>query len=252
MRPLRVLSCTIALLAVSVTLGRGSGSPHWAYEGAEGPQHWAALDHSFETCELGQQQSPVDLKPTVKADLPPIKFSYGEIPTEIVNNGHTLQVNVPDYGFTMRVEDRTYKLVQFHFHTPSEYHIEGQAFPLEVHLVHKDENGVLGVVGVLIKEGAVSPLLEQIFWGGPQKPGQTKRLIDVKTDLTALLPKDNTYYRFMGSLTTPPCSEGVNWFEMREPIEASYEQIQKFRSLFPMNARPLQPLNNRLVVEDIK
>lgn len=225
---------------------------HWTYEGDEGPEHWARLDRSFETCELGRQQSPVDLVPTVKADLPPIKFNYGEIPTEIVNNGHTLQVNVPDYGFTIRIEDRTYKLVQFHFHTPSEYHIEGQSFPLELHFVHQDETGALGVVGVVVKEGAVNPTLEPIFWDGPAEPGKTKRLIDVKTDLTALLPKDGTYFRFMGSLTTPPCSEGVNWYEMRQPIEASYAQIQKFRELFPMNARPLQPLNNRLVVEDVK
>lgn len=252
MRPFRVLSCALVVLAASVSLSRGTGTPHWTYEGGEGPEHWATLDRSFEACEIGQQQSPVDLVPTVKADLPPIKFNYGEIPTEIVNNGHTLQVNVPDYDNTIRVEDRTYKLVQFHFHTPSEYRIEGQSFPLELHLVHKDENGVLAVVGVVIKEGGVNPTLEQIFWGAPQEAGKSKRLIDVKTDLKAFLPKDGTYYRFMGSLTTPPCSEGVNWFEMRQPIEASYEQIRKFRELFPMNARPLQPLNNRLVVEDIK
>lgn len=252
MRPLRILSHTFLMLFSSVSLSGGTGAPHWAYNGEDGPEHWARLDRSFEACELGQQQSPVDLVPTVKADLPPIKFNYGQIPTEIVNNGHTLQVNVPNYGFTIRIEDRTYKLVQFHFHTPSEYHIEGQSFPLELHFVHKDENGALGVVGVVVKEGAVNPTLETIFWDGPAEPGKTKRLIDVKTDLTALLPQDGTYFRFMGSLTTPPCSEGVNWYEMRQPIEASYAQIQKFRELFPMNARPLQPLNNRLVVEDVK
>ena len=251
MRPFRVLSCALLILAAGTSLSGGSSQAHWTYEGEEGPTNWAALDHYYQACELGQQQSPVDLVPTVKADLPPIKFSYGEIPTEIVNNGHTLQVTVPDYGFSIRVEDKTYKLVQFHFHTPSEYHIQGESFPLELHLVHKDDNGVLGVVGVVIKEGAVNPTLEQIFWGAPAEGGKTQRLIDVKTDLKALLPKDGTYFRFMGSLTTPPCSEGVNWFEMRQPIEASYEQIRKFRELFPMNARPLQPLNNRLVVEDV-
>lgn len=252
MRSFGILSCTIALLLTSVSLGKSSETPHWTYEGEEGPQHWATLDHSYEECRVGQQQSPVDLVPTVKADLPPIKFDYTEIPTEILNNGHTMQVAVPPYGLTMKVDERTYQLVQFHFHTPSEYHIEGQSFPLEIHLVHKDENGDLAVVGVLVKEGGVNPTLEQIFWGGPEKAGQTKRLIDVKTDLNALLPENRTYFRFMGSLTTPPCSEGVNWYEMRTPIEASMEQIKKFQAMFPMNARPIQPLNNRLVVEDVK
>lgn len=251
MRPLAILASSLLLLATTASTGNSSGSPHWTYEGEEGPQHWSQIDHSFEACELGKQQSPVDLVTHIKADLPSIKFDYGEIPTEVVNNGHTMQVNVP-FGYSITIEDHTYQLVQFHFHTPSEYQIEGKSFPLELHLVHKDENGTLAVVGVLIQEGGVSPAMERIFWDGPTEAGQTKRLIDVKTDLEALLPKEKTYYRFMGSLTTPPCSEGVNWFEMRNPIEASMAQIEKFKQLFPMNARPIQPLNNRLVVEDIK
>lgn len=251
MRPFGILSCAFVLLAASVSVGRSSSTPHWTYEGHEGPEHWASLDHSFETCELGQQQSPVNIVASVKADLPSIKFEYGEIPTEILNNGHTMQVAVPD-GNSITIDGRTSKLVQFHFHTPSEYKVDGESFPLELHLVHKDDTGALAVVGVLIKEGGVNPTLEQIFWGGPAEAGKTQRLIDVKTDLMALVPKVNTYFRFMGSLTTPPCSEGVNWYEMRTPIEASMAQIQKFQQLFPMNARPVQPLNNRLVVEDIK
>lgn len=252
MRLFRSASCAFLFLAASVSIGKSSSTPHWTYHGEEGPEHWAHLDHSFEACELGKQQSPVDIVPTVKADLPPIKFEYGEIPTEVLNNGHTMQVNVPDYGHQITIDGDTYKLVQFHFHTPSEYHIEGKSFPLEVHLVHKNAKGALAVVGVVIQEGGVSPTLEEIFWGGPTEAGKTKRLIDVKTDLNALLPADRTYFRFMGSLTTPPCSEGVNWYEMRNPIEASMVQIQKFQELFPMNARPLQPLNNRLVVEDVQ
>ncbi len=251
MRVSRLVASALFLLSASVSTGISSEAPHWTYEGAEGPQHWATLDHSFETCEIGQQQSPVDLTPTVKADLPSIKFDYGEIPTEILNNGHTMQVNVP-FGHSMTIDGRTFQLIQFHVHTPSEYRIEGQSFPLEIHFVNKDEKGDLAVVGVLVKEGGVNPALEQIFWGGPTEAGKTRRLIDVRTDLTTLMPVDGTYFRFMGSLTTPPCSEGVNWYEMRTPIEASMAQIQKFREMFPMNARPLQPLNNRLVVEDIK
>ena len=244
------LVAAVALMVSPMALASGDGAPHWTYaEGEDGPQHWAALDHSFEACEEGRQQSPVNVVPTIHADLPAIDFRYGEIPTEIVNNGHTLQVTVP-FGQGIKVDGHDYELVQFHFHTPSEYHIEGKAYPLELHLVHKDKEGHLAVVGVMIAEGGVNTELEDIFWGGPEAAGTTKRLIDVKTDLGQLIPKDGRYFRFMGSLTTPPCSEGVNWHIMTTPITASAMQIEKFRAMFPMNARPLQPLNDRLVVED--
>jgi len=155
-------------------------------------------------------------------------------------------------GQSIKSGNNTYALLLFHFHTPSEYQIEGRVYPLEVHFVHKSEAGALGVVGVMFEEGAANPELEKIWANAPAKAGEENNAADVILDLSKLLPADQRYYRFMGSLTTPPCSEGVNWHMMQKPITASKAQIDAFRTFFAMNARPIQPANGRLVVKDTK
>jgi len=225
------------------------GVPHWDYEGLGGPVNWGKLEPAFQACETGATQSPINLAPTLTADLPPIYFNYSATPTAVTNNGHTLQVNVFE-GSTIMVDGKEFPLVQFHFHTPSEYQIDGKSFPLEIHFVHKNQQGVLAVIGVMVKEGAANSELEGIFAAAPREAGRTQQMPDAVTDIRKLLPSAATYYRLMGSLTTPPCSEGVHWHIMTTPIEASKAQIDKFRTYFAMNARPLQPSNNRLVIRD--
>lgn len=225
------------------------GAPHWDYQGLGGPANWGKLETGFGACEMGATQSPINLQPTLSADLPAIFFNYAATPTAVTNNGHTLQVNVFE-GSSIMVDGKEFPLAQFHFHTPSEYQIDGKAFPLEIHFVHKNAQGVLAVIGVMVQEGAANSELDGIFAAAPREGGRTQQLPDATTDIRKLLPSAATYYRLMGSLTTPPCSEGVHWHVMTTPIEASKAQIDKFRTYFAMNARPLQPANNRLVVRD--
>ena len=225
------------------------GAPHWDYQGLGGPANWGKLEAGFAACEGGATQSPINLAPTLTADLPPIYFNYAATPTAVTNNGHTLQVNVFE-GSTIMVDGKEFPLVQFHFHTPSEYQIDGKSYPLEIHFVHKNPQGVLAVIGVMVTEGAANSELENIFAAAPREAGRTQQMPDAFTDIRKLLPASATYYRLMGSLTTPPCSEGVHWHVMTTPIEASKAQIDKFRTYYAMNARPLQPANNRLVVRD--
>lgn len=250
----------ILLPAMAATLIQGAGhtaetaappahaAPHWEYEGEAGPEKWGGLDPAFALCESGQAQSPFDIKESIDADLPAIAFSYEPLPLKIVNNGHTIQVNVPG-GSSMMAGRDEYQLLQFHFHTPSEYQVGGKAYPLEMHFVHKRADGALGVIGVMFEEGAANAELEKIWQNMPAEAGE-KDAGAVMADIGKLLPADRKYYRFMGSLTTPPCSEGVNWHMMQQPITASAEQIEAFRKIFPLDARPLQPANNRLVVKD--
>ncbi len=226
-------------------------APHWEYEGEAGAANWGGLDESFHLCEEGKAQSPFDIKESIEADLPPITFAYRPFSPQIVNNGHTIQVNVPQ-GSSIQVGRDIYQLLQFHFHTPSEYQVDSNSYPLEVHFVHKRTDGALGVVGVMFAEGVANEELGKIWKNIPYKAGQEKNDSKLTLDITKLLPAGSLYYRFMGSLTTPPCSEGVNWHVMQQPISASKEQIDAFRKIYPMNARPLQPANNRLIVKDDK
>lgn len=237
----------IAFYGTSYASEQAHSAPHWTYEEAA---EWGSIDGSFNACEEGKAQSPIDIKENVVADLPSINFSYKPFSPKIINNGHTIQVAVPA-GQNIKVGDETYELLQFHFHTPSEYHIDSESYPLELHFVHKNKDGVLAVVGVMIAEGKANAELEKIWENMPSEAGAEKEA-DMKINAAKLLPANKLYYRFMGSLTTPPCSEGVNWHMMEKSITASKEQIEKFRSIYAMNARPLQPANNRLIVKDNK
>jgi carbonic anhydrase len=239
-----------AACALSVVpLAFAEGHPHWSYRGHGSAAHWAELDESFKTCKLGKHQSPIDVDTRAverSADAKPIGFAYAAGPGEVVNNGHTIQVNLPAAG-SATLDGVEYKLLQFHFHTPSEEKIDGKSYPLVAHLVHKNAEGQLAVVAVLFKAGKENAALKPVFDHLPAKEGETRKL-DVAVDAADLLPANRAYYAFTGSLTTPPCSEEVRWQVLKTPVELSSSQLAAFRKLYRMNARPVQPLNGRKVL----
>ena len=210
---------------------------HWSYEGQAGPQNWGKLDAKFALCATGKNQSPIDLGGFVEADLKPLKLDYKAGITEILNNGHTVQINYTP-GSSLGVDGHAFELKQFHFHAPSENTVNGKHFPLEGHLVHADKDGNLAVVAVMFQEGAANTLLARLGEKIPNKAGE-KSMLPTGLSVTRLLPNERHYYRFNGSLTTPPCSEGVRWFVIKKPVTASNAQIQQFptRSGSPTIAR---------------
>lgn len=241
-----ILPWAFSTLMVATTLAAEQHAVHWSYQGEQGPEQWAEIDPGFSTCALGQMQSPIDIRNAVKADLPEIAFAYRAGPAEVVNNGHTVQVNLPASG-SIEIGEAEYALLQFHFHTPSEEKVGGMPFPMVAHFVHKNAAGNLAVVAVLFKQGKHNPALAKVFDTLPAA-GETQ-VLDDAFDPTPILPGKHGYYAFQGSLTTPPCSENVRWQVLKEPIEISREQIASFRQLYPMNARPTQPLNGRELLQ---
>ncbi len=222
--------------------------PHWSYDGAEGPSHWAEMEAAFSTCSAGKNQSPVNLTNFTKAELSPIKFDYKAEGNQILNNGHTIQVNYAA-GSNITLSGQTFELKQFHAHAPSENQINGKYFPMEAHFVHADVNGNLAVVAVMFEEGKANSELEKAWKSMPHEAGEKAALRDNVLG-TALMPDNKAYYRFNGSLTTPPCSEGVTWLVLKQPVTASKEQIEKFTHMMHHhNNRPVQPTNARLILE---
>ena len=217
----------------------------WSYDGIAGPQAWGKLEPEFSQCAAGQRQSPIDIRSGPALDLAPVGFDYRAGGFSVMDDGHTVQVKVAP-GSAIEIDGRRYALQQFHFHRPSEERVDGRRFEMGVHLVHQDEAGRLAVVAVLLERGAAQPLLqtvwqhlpldkhEEIAARGPLDPAQ-------------LLPEDRRYYSYIGSLTTPPCSEGVLWLVMQQPVAVSAQQIDVFARLYPMNARPLQPAAGRVI-----
>lgn len=224
-----------------------AATTHWEYSGEAGPAKWASLTPEYGQC-AGSNQSPVNLSGLVKADLAPLQFHYQAGGNTLVNNGHTVQVNYAP-GSTLELDGMHFELKQFHFHAPSENLIEGRSYPLEGHLVHANDKGELAVVAVMFEPGQANGALSQAWQVLPAKAGE---LHAFKEPISAeqLLPAQHDYYRFSGSLTTPPCSEGVRWLVMKEPVQASQAQIDAFKAVMHHpNNRPVQPLNGRLVLE---
>lgn len=224
--------------------------PHWGYEGAHGPEHWGSLDPAFAVCSNGREQSPIDLTGAEPRPLSEIGFDYAPSPICIVNNGHSIQV---DYqaGSGIVLDGTRYELVQFHFHHRSEHTVDGADFPLEMHLVHAGADGALAVVGIFLEEGGTNEALAPVFGQMPGEAGPAA-VVPGTVDAAALLPERRTTWRYPGSLTTPPCSEGVSWLVMTEPVTASRGQVEAFRAIFPVNNRPVQPLNGRRLVTDAR
>ncbi len=228
--------------------GAGHGAAHWSYSGEVGPQAWGGLKPEFSTCAKGQRQSPIDIREGIAVDLEPIQFNYQAGAFGVIDNGHTVQVNLAP-GNWIDVGGRRFDLLQFHFHRPSEERIDGRQFDLSVHLVHKDAAGSLAVVGVVMGKGAApQPVLQTVWANLPLEKNQELRS-RTQLDPSQLLPTDKRYYTYMGSLTTPPCSEGVQWLVMRQPVAAGPEQVELFARLYPMNARPIQGASGRRILQ---
>lgn len=219
----------------------------WAYEGASGPQAWGALQPEFSLCANGQRQSPIDIQGGLAVDLEPVHFDYRASRFAVVDNGHTVQVNVAA-GNAIELGGKRFELQQFHFHRPAGERIDGRAFEMSLHLVHKDEQGRLAVVALLFERGPAQPVVQQVWNNLPLERHQ-ETAARVALDLQGLLPTDRRYYTYMGSLTTPPCSEGVQWVVMRHPVTLAPEQIDLFARIYPMNARPLQAANGRRILQ---
>jgi carbonic anhydrase len=223
-------------------------APHWSYDGANGPQHWGSLDAAFSACSDGRNQSPINLTRMIKGELTPIKFAYKPGGTEILHNGHTIQVNYAP-GSSITVDGVAFELKQFHFHAPSENTIQGHSYPLEGHFVHADAKGNLAVIAVMYMVEKPLPELDKAWKHMPAIAGET-RALPAAVSASALLPAERGYYRFTGSLTTPPCSEGVRWLVMNTYKEISAAQVDAFtRVMHHPNNRPIQPLNARTVLK---
>ncbi|WP_163267912.1 carbonic anhydrase [Chelativorans alearense] len=219
---------------------------HWSYSGGEGPRHWAELDRKNFVCSGGTQQSPVDVSGTIEADLPPISIGWHKGGGVMVNNGHTIQINMPA-GSTLGRGGRKYDLLQFHFHAPSEHHVEGRTFPMEAHFVHKDrDTGALGVLAVFLTPGAANTTFAGLAAAFPAQEG-AEVSVD-KIDPNGLLPTSLRYWTYEGSLTTPPCSENVDWMVAREPVEVTAADIERFTAIYPANARPIVSQNRRFIL----
>ncbi|HEY6385498.1 MAG TPA: carbonic anhydrase family protein [Candidatus Acidoferrum sp.] len=223
----------------------------WSYEGATGAEHWGDLDPEYATCKVGREQSPIDIRSAKKAGLPAIRFEYKSGPLKIINNGYTaVRVNyAPGNGNFLIVGDKRYELTQFHFHRPSEEYIHGKPFDMVIHLMHEASDGKVAAVAVLLKAGSVNSTVDQLWEHMPNTPGKEEVIAGVEVNPTGLLPRDTSYYTYMGSLTAPPCSEGVTWFVLKTAVDISREQINAFARLYPHDVRPTQPLNGRIVEE---
>jgi carbonic anhydrase len=239
----------LAICPVCTSTGFAAEGAHWSYEGAGGPAKWGDLDAANKACSLGAQQSPIDITATVKSQLPPLKISWGKTADTIVNNGHTIQLNFAE-GSTLKLGDTTYKLLQVHFHRPSEHLVGGKNFPMEAHFVHRADGGGLAVVGVLLTEGKPNATFAKIIATMPTKEGLPVKA-DAGINPNGLLPAKLSYYRYPGSLTTPPCSEVVEWLVLTTPLPVAVSDVAAFAKLYPMNARPVQKDNRRYVLQSV-
>ena len=245
MNVVAAIRAALSVIALAGALPVHAEGHHWSYGKHGGPAEWGELDQAFASCQLGKVQSPIDIRGARAADLPQIKFDYKPAPLKLIDNGHTIQVNYAP-GSTIDVGGTRYELLQFHFHHPSEEKIDGKAHAMVAHLVHKGSDGALAVVAVLLDAGQDNPTLHAV-WSHLPKQKDKEIAAPTSIDATALLPADRGYYTFAGSLTTPPCSEGVRWFVLKTPMTLAASEVTAFAKLYPMNARPTQPLNGRAV-----
>lgn len=235
----------LALCPVCATTGFAADA-HWSYEGSSGPAAWGEVDAASKVCSTGSQQSPIDIGATVRARLPVLKTAWRKNADTIVNNGHTIQLNFGE-GSTLTVGKESYKLLQVHFHRPSEHLIGGKNFPMEAHFVHRHASGGLAVVGVLMQTGRPNAAFGKVVATMPAQEGPAVKA-DAGFNPNGMLPHNLNYYRYPGSLTTPPCAEVVEWLLLTTPIQVAESDVAKFAKLYPMNARPVQKTNRRDVL----
>ncbi len=220
--------------------------PHWGYNGAGAPDHWGDIDPKFRMCKLGVNQSPVDLNRFIDAKLPKLKIYYAGIAFDVINNGHTIKVNTQGRNEVI-VDGKKFSLVQFHFHTPSENKINSKQFPMEAHFVHKSDDGEYLVIALMFEKGEENKALQKMLNDVSAKVGESKKLHEMFNP-GELFPRKLDYYRFEGSFTTPPCTEGVRWIVLKNPVTASKEQIEKMHKVMGNNNRPVQPLKARVIL----
>ncbi|HFO2531861.1 TPA: carbonic anhydrase [Yersinia enterocolitica] len=238
----------MAMLVTSFSCIAAEHAPHWGYDGQDGPENWSKISPDFSLCSTGKNQSPINIHDSLKTHHSNLQLTTQPSKQEMVNNGHTIQVNVTN-GSTLVLDEDTFTLQQFHFHSPSENLIDGKQFPLEAHFVFKDKDGALAVLALMFKEGKPNQQLTEAWQKMPTEAGQSIALskpIDIKT----LSDKQQKFYRFSASLTTPQCSEGVRWIVFKEPVNISAEQVSQFSSAMKHHAnnRPVQPLNGRVII----
>jgi carbonic anhydrase len=242
----------VALVLAPVS-PRAQWKTRWSYEGAKGPEHWGDLDSAYAACKGGKEQSPIDIRDAEKADLPALRFEYKSGPLKyLINNGYTIRVNYhdsPGSGNFLMVGDKRYYLTQFHFHRPSEEYLNGKPYDMVVHLMHEASDGKVAGVAVLLKAGRANATIQQIWEYMPQTESKEEEIAGVEVNPAGLLPHDTSYYTYRGSLTAPPCTEGVTWFVLKAPVDISPEEIQAFANLYPHDVRPVQPLDGRVVKE---
>lgn len=244
-------ACATSATTETATPSATAAAPAaWSYSGANGPDAWGTLDPAYATCADGTAQSPIDITTTTPADLPNITFNYVAGEAGIFNNGHTVEAEPLMEGEdAITLDGVDYAFKQFHFHAPSEHAVNGTHYPLEVHFVHKTEDGKIAVVGVFVQEGAANPAWDP-FIADIATATEDPEANKVQIDWAALLPTDQTTVRYDGSLTTPGCAEGVKWNVMTTPITMSADQIAAFAAAYDNNARPVQPVNGRVVTLD--
>ena len=235
-----------AVLSLAAPAGHGADTGHWSYSGPTGPAKWNTLEKGFAQCKLGQVQSPIDIpdEKARKGDLSPLLFNYKPSPLKIIDNGHTIQVDYAPGSF-LSWEGKRYELVQFHFHKPGEEKVDGKGHDMDAHLVHQGPNGKLVVLAIELDVGKENRLIKTLWENLPKEKGKENVVDAVKINAVDLLPENKGYYLYAGSLTTPPCSEDVTWFVLKTPVQVSSDQLARFARLYPMNARPIQPLNDR-------
>lgn len=248
-----------ALLVLTSACGKGGrghadsatheATPHWTYAGEGGPDTWGALAADFENCTIGGAQSPVDLPVAAEGAPPALESDHAPVPVRYLFNGHTVQFDGSEGG-GITVDGRSYALKQFHVHFPSEHHVAGQPYPGEIHFVHADSSGALAVVGVLVAEGPENPVLAPAVAGLAGLVEGVTVALEATIDPDDLVPEGG-YRAYSGSLTTPPCSEGVQWFVMDEPIDLSKGQIDAFAAVTGVSNRPVQPLGDRVVAAGV-
>jgi carbonic anhydrase len=244
-----ILCATLIFARPTIAQEHPASAPHWGYSGAEGPEHWGDLEADYAECKAGHRESPINIVGAQPTDLAPIHFDYKLEPLKVINNGHTIQFNY-EAGSSITINGTALPLVQFHFHHVSENEIDGKKYDMELHFVHADSAANrTAVVAVFIKSGAENAALRDLWSHIPHDMGKEVEYKKVVINAADLLPGDQNYYTFDGSLTIPPCKEGVKWFVLKTPIEASPAQIAAFARYYPDNARPVQPTNGREIQE---
>ena len=256
---------TVVLLVVAALLApagpRAQWKTHWTYEGGTGAEHWSDLDPEYAACNKGREQSPIDIRDAQKTELPALRFESKSGPLKyLINNGYTIRVDyhdAPEMGNLLITGDKRYQLIQFHFHRPSEEYIHGKRYDMVAHLMYRTSDGKVAGVAVLLKAGKANATIQQIWEHMPKTESKVladfshpgEEIAGVEISPGGLLPRDLGYYMYMGSVSAPPCTEGVPWYVLKTPVEMSAAQISAFAKLYPNDARPLQPLNGRVVKE---